>query len=123
MRRLTSFWVRLFSTCVIVMLLHWPMADYHWASYSFVPPKTNAGGDPFRISGPRSELTGWLTDRIFPFALGVPEAAVSSLAAILIFIALTRWFGQPDGQTRCRRCLGALRKLATPQCPACGEPI
>lgn len=121
-RRWTCFFQWLLA-CVIVMLLHWPVADYHWASYQFMPLMTNASGDPYHISGPSGDLTSSLSEYTRSVALGLPEAFFAALLGILIYCALGRWFGDHSTQTRCRHCTQVLCGLTKPECPHCGECI
>jgi len=123
MRRGWLFLFRWLLACLIVMLLHWPFANYYWTMYQPTPIRTNASGDPHWVSGPGGEYTGPISEFTWRYALDLPDAALAAVLGILVYCALGRWFASPYPPTRCRRCTNVLYGLSKPQCPNCGEQI
>lgn len=124
MWQMRSVWLRGVVSILAVILLYWPFASFWPSMYQIAGPSAATGGNPVWVSGPVGVWTAPLAKVTCRYAFGLTQAVVSPLVAIAVFSLLTRYTGPArKKQTRCRRCRSILLGLASPICPACGEPI
>lgn len=113
MARLHWFWraaIAVLGSVVIVQSLRIGMFLLQVRLRGLMPPRREEYWNTF-VNSPGGEPRVMLATYVLP---------------VLVYVALTRWFGPEaarNNETRCRKCGYILRGITEPRCSECGERI